>query len=43
MYVPEKLVVTFKPGQSMQERVRGRGQTAIAVGAADFAGGQTAG
>jgi nucleoid DNA-binding protein len=26
VFVPEKLVVSFKPGQSMQERVQGRGK-----------------
>ena len=44
VFVPEKFVVTFKPGQGMVERVQGRGQTAVAVGAGTWpTGGQAAG
>ena len=31
--VPEKLVVTFKPGQTMQERVQSTKQTPVTIGA----------
>ena len=44
VFVPEKFVVTFKPGQNMQERVQGRGQTPEAIGSGTSpTGGQMAG
>ena len=44
VFVPEKSVVTFKPGQSMQERVQSTKQTPLAVGAeTSLTDGQTAG
>ena len=33
VFVPEKLVVTVKPGQIMQQRVKGTKQTPMTVGA----------
>jgi hypothetical protein len=43
VFVPEKLVVSFKPGQSMLERVQGRGQMPAVVGAGTSpTGGQAA-